>query len=183
LFLSEAFTKPAMMKTLATIGFHQSYTYFTWRNSKEEVADYLVEVSGDQAAVMRPSFWPTTHDILTPYMQQGGVPAFAIRAILAATGSPLWGIYSAAEFPAPVSRPGVEEQMDNAKYDDRSREGEAAKAIGISALLTRLTTIRREHPALHQLRNLTVQHSSNEAIRGSSKHLPARFHPEGHNET
>ncbi|HLR58410.1 MAG TPA: alpha-1,4-glucan--maltose-1-phosphate maltosyltransferase [Beutenbergiaceae bacterium] len=183
LFLSEAFTKPAMMKTLATIGFHQSYTYFTWRNSKEEVADYLVEVSGDQAAVMRPSFWPTTHDILTPYMQQGGVPAFAIRAILAATGSPLWGIYSGYEFAESVARPGAEEQIDNEKYEYRPRDWEAAKEIGISDLLTRLNTIRREHPALHQLRNLTVQHSSNEAILAFSKHLPARFHPEGHNET
>src|SRR5699024_8390501 len=110
LFLSEAFTKHEMMKTLATIGFHQSYTYFTWRNSQEEVADYIVEVSGDQAAVMRPSFWPTTHDSLIPYMRQGGVPAFAIRAILAATGSPLWGIYYGYGFAESLDRPGAEEQ-------------------------------------------------------------------------
>ena len=179
LFLSEAFTKPAMMKTLATIGFHQSYTYFTWRNSKEEVADYLAEVSEDQAAVMRPSFWPTTHDILTPYMQQGAYLPFAIRAILAAMGSPLWGIYSGYEFAESVARPGAEEQIDNEKYEYRPRDWEAANEIGISDLLTRLNTIRREHPALHQLRNLTVQHSSNEAILAFSKHLPAGFHPEG----
>ncbi len=182
-FLSEAFTKPAMMKTLAAIGFHQSYTYFTWRNTKEEVETYLEEVSGDQAAVMRPSFWPTTHDILTPYMQQGGVPAFAIRAILAATGSPLWGIYSGYELAESVARPGAEEQIDNEKYEFKPRDWDSARKIGISDLLTKLNTIRRAHPALQHLRNLTVQHTSNEAIVAYAKHLPARFHPEGINET
>lgn len=92
LFLSEAFTKPAMMRTLATIGFHQSYTYFTWRNTKQELESYLKEVSGPIGSTMRPSFWPTTHDILPPYLQHGGIPAFAIRAIIAATASPLWDL-------------------------------------------------------------------------------------------
>lgn len=183
LFLSEAFTKPAMMKTLGMIGFHQSYTYFTWRNTKEEVETYLTEVSGDQAALMRPSFWPTTHDILTPYMQQGGRAAFAIRAILAAMGSPLWGIYSGYELVESVARPGAEEQIDNEKYEYKPRDWAAAEDIGISSLLTRLNRIRRDHPALHQLRNLTVHHSTNEAIVAFSKHLPADFHPSGRAET
>src|SRR5699024_922815 len=154
-----------------------SYTYFTWRNSKEEVADYLAEVSGDQSAVMRPSFWPTTHDILTPYMQQGGVPAFAIRAILAATGSPLWGIYSGYEFAESVARPGAEEQIDNEKYEYRPRDWEAAKEIGISDLCIRLNTLHLVYTSTYRLPNLTVQHASSEPILSLSKLLPARFHP------
>lgn len=182
-FLSEAFTRPAMMFTLAAIGFHQSYTYFTWRNTKEEVESYLREVSGDQGAVLRPSFWPTTHDILTPYMQQGGAPAFAIRAILAAMSSPLWGIYSGYELAECVARPGAQEQIDNEKYEFKPRDWEAAKSLGLTDLLTRLNAIRRENPSLHHLRNLTVHHTSNESIIAFSKHLPARFHPDGVAET
>src|SRR5699024_7248498 len=160
-----------------------SYTYFTWRNSKEEVADYLAEVSGDQSAVMRPSFWPTTHDILTPYMQQGGRAAFAIRAILAATGSPLWGIYSGYEFAESQARPGAQEQIDNEKYEYKPREWDAATTSEISALLNQLNDIRIAHSALHHVRNLTVQHTTSDAIIAYSKHLPAAFHPDGRNET
>lgn len=183
IFLSEAFTKPAMMRALAMIGFHQSYTYFTWRNTKEEVAEYLTEVSGDEGAVLRPSFWPTTHDILTPYMQQGGVPAFAIRAILAAMGSPTWGIYSGYELAESVARPGAQEQIDNEKYEFKPRDWKAAESIGITALLTQLNAIRAAHPALQQLRNLTVHDTSDGSIIAFSKRLPAAFHPGGVDET
>ena len=121
IFLSEAFTRPAMMQTLAKIGFHQSYTYFTWRNTKAELTEYLAEVSGEQGSWMRPSFWPTTHDILPPYLQATGVRGFAVRAVLAALGAPTWGIYSGYELVENVPRPGVEEQIDNEKYEFKPR--------------------------------------------------------------
>lgn len=178
-FLSEAFTKPAMMHTLARIGFHQSYTYFTWRNTREELAEYLEEVSGPGGAYMRPSFWPTTHDILPPYLQHGGVAGFAIRAVLAALGSPTWGIYSGYELVENVPRPGVEEQIDNEKYEYKPRDWAAAEEIGISTLLTRLNEIRRDHPALRQLRNLTVHPTTNDQVLAFSRHLPAEHSPTG----
>lgn len=175
LFLSEAFTKPAMMRTLATIGFHQSYTYFTWRNTKQELESYLKEVSGPIGSTMRPSFWPTTHDILPPYLQHGGIPAFAIRAIIAATASPLWGIYSGYELAERTPRPGAEELIDNEKYQYTQRNWSRTSEIGIAPLITTLNTIRRTHPALQQLRNLTVHHTSDDNILAFSSHLPAAF--------
>ncbi|GAA3213654.1 alpha-1,4-glucan--maltose-1-phosphate maltosyltransferase [Oerskovia jenensis] len=174
IFLSEAFTKPAMMHTLARIGFHQSYTYFTWRNEKTELAEYLAEVSGPAGSYMRPSFWPTTHDILPPYLQHGGVAGFAVRAVLAALGSPTWGIYSGYELVENVPRPGVEEQIDNEKYEYKPRDWARAEEIGISTLLTRLNEVRREHPSLRQLRNLTVHPTSNDRVLAFSRHLPER---------
>ncbi len=182
-FLSEAFTRPAMMQTLAAIGFHQSYTYFTWRTTKKEVATYLDEVSNETAHVMRPSFWPTTHDILTPYMQTGGAAAFAIRAVLAATGSPTWGIYSGYELVENVARPGVEEQIDNEKYEFKPRDWARAEELGISRLLASLNTIRRHHPALQQLRGLTVHPTSDDATVCFSRHLPAHLSPTGQADT
>ncbi|MDT7847963.1 alpha-1,4-glucan--maltose-1-phosphate maltosyltransferase, partial [Streptomyces justiciae] len=97
IFLAEAFTRPAMMHTLGQIGFQQSYTYFTWRNTKQELTEYLTELSGEAAAYMRPNFFANTPDILHAYLQHGGRPAFEVRAVLAATLSPTWGIYSGYE--------------------------------------------------------------------------------------
>ncbi|GAB2617976.1 maltotransferase domain-containing protein [Pseudactinotalea suaedae] len=184
IFLSEAFTKPAMMRTLATIGFHQSYTYYAWRNTAAELGEYLQEISGDLGAVMRPSFWPTTHDILTPYMQQGGVPAFAIRAIIAATAVPTWGVYAGYELAESVARPGAEEQIDNEKYEYKPRDWEeAAQRLGLTTLLTRLNEIRREHPALQQLRNLTVHGCSDDQVLCFSKRLAPEHAHDGVGET
>jgi starch synthase (maltosyl-transferring) len=183
IFLAEAFTRPAMMATLAKIGFHQSYTYFTWRTTKVEIEEYLTEVSGEPAAYMRPSFWPTTHDILTPYMQQGGPPAFAIRAILAATGAPTWGIYSGYELIENVARPGVEEQIDNEKYEFKPRNWFNARATGIADLLTRLNAIRREHPALQRLRGLTVHPTTDDATVCFSRRVTAEQSPTGKADT
>ena len=183
LFLAEAFTRPAMMHTLARIGFHQSYTYFTWRNTADELAEYLSEVSGASAAYLRPSFWPTTHDILTPYLQHGGAPAFAIRAVLAATGSPTWGVYSGYELVEDVARPGAEEQIDNEKYEYRPRDWAAAERTGIPALLTRLNAIRRDHRALQRLRGLTVHPTADEAILCYSRRVSASQSPDGHEDT
>ena len=179
LFLAEAFTRPAMMHTLARIGFHQSYTYFTWRNTKADLAEYLTEVSGPAAAYMRPSFWPTTHDILTPYMQHGGTAAFAVRAVLAATGAPTWGIYSGYELVENVPRPGVEEQIDNEKYEIKPRDWAAADAIGISRLLAQLNEIRREHRALQRLRGLTVHPTTNDQVLCFSRYVTAEQSPDG----
>lgn len=173
IFLSEAFTKPAMMQTLARVGFHQSYTYFTWRNTKEEIEEYLAEVSGPQGSVLRPSFWPTTHDILPPYLSEGGVAAFAVRAVLAATGSPTWGIYSGYELVESTPRPGAEEQIDNEKYEYRPRDWERADEYGIALLLGKLNEIRRAHPALQQLRNLTIHPTTNSNVVAFSRRIPA----------
>ncbi|UNX56424.1 alpha-1,4-glucan--maltose-1-phosphate maltosyltransferase [Georgenia sp. TF02-10] len=179
IFLAEAFTRPAMMRTLGAIGFHQSYTYFAWRTEKHEIGDYLRELAYETDARLRPSFWPTTHDILTPYMQQGGAAAFAIRAVLAATASPTWGIYSGYELVEHVARPGAEEQVDNEKYEYKERDFGRAGAVGITSLLTALNAVRRAHPALQRLRNVTVHPTSDDATLCFSKRVPAEHSPTG----
>ena len=157
LFLAEAFTRPAMMATLAKVGFHQSYTYFTWRNTKDELTEYLTELSGPASAYMRPNFFANTPDILHEYLQHGGVPAFEIRAVLAAMLSPSWGIYSGYELceNTPL-RPGSEEYLDSEKYQYRPRDWETAArdGLGIAPFITDLNRIRKQHVALHWLRNL-----------------------------
>src|SRR5690606_29843541 len=114
-FLAEAFTRPAMMQQLAKVGFQQSYTYFAWRNTKQELEQYLTEVSGRQADWFRPNFWVNTPDILTEYLQFGGAAAYRIRAAIAATASPSWGMYAGFELMENVARPGSEENIDNEK--------------------------------------------------------------------
>ncbi|WP_082131662.1 alpha-1,4-glucan--maltose-1-phosphate maltosyltransferase [Cellulomonas sp. FA1] len=183
IFLSEAFTRPAMMLTLAKVGFHQSYTYFTWRNTKAELEEYLARVGGEEGAWMRPSFWPTTHDILPPYLQHGGAAAWAVRAVLAATGSPTWGVYSGYELVEDVPRPGVEEQIDNEKYEFRPRDWARAEHLGIALLIGRLNEIRRAHPALQQLRNVRVHPTSDDALVAFSRHLEAHESPTGRPDT
>lgn len=179
IFLAEAFTKPPMLQTLGAIGFHQSYNYFAWRNEKKEIEDYLWELAAQSDSRVRPAFWPTTHDILTPYMQRGGVPAFKIRAILAATGSPTWGIYSGYELAENVARPGAEEQIDNEKYEFKNRNWASAKAFGISDLLTKLNDIRRRHLALRRLRNVRINPTNNDNILCFSKVTHPEESPDG----
>jgi starch synthase (maltosyl-transferring) len=157
IFLAEAFTRPPMMHALAKIGFHQSYTYFTWRNTVPELTEYMRELTGAAAAYMRPNFFTNTPDILTGYLQHGGPPAFKVRATLAALLSPTWGMYSGFELCENVPvRPGSEEYLDSEKYAYRPRDWEAAERgpTGIAPFITRLNLIRRSHPALHWLRNL-----------------------------
>ncbi|CAL9576261.1 Alpha-1,4-glucan:maltose-1-phosphate maltosyltransferase 1 [Streptomyces sp. enrichment culture] len=172
IFLAEAFTRPAMMHTLAQIGFQQSYTYFTWRNTKEELTEYLTELSGEAASYMRPNFFANTPDILHAYLQHGGRPAFEVRAVLAATLSPTWGVYSGYELceNTPL-REGSEEYLDSEKYQLRPRDWDTAEREGrtIVPLLTRLNTIRRENPALQQLRDLHFHHADQEAVIVYSK--------------
>ena len=174
LFLAEAFTKPAMMHTLGKIGFHQSYTYFTWRNSKDELEDYLRELSGDAAKYMRPNFFVNTPDILNEYLVHGGRPAFEIRAILAAMLSPTWGVYSGYELIENVPvRPGSEEYRDSEKYQYRPRDWEKAEREGrsIAPLITKLNTVRRAHPALGRLRNLRFHYVDQPEVICFSKRL------------
>ncbi|MBD8141633.1 alpha-1,4-glucan--maltose-1-phosphate maltosyltransferase [Frigoribacterium sp. CFBP 8759] len=172
-FLSEAFTKPAMMQALAQVGFHQSYTYFTWRNEKWELEEYLDELSKETSAWLRPNFFVNTHDILTPYLQFGGPAAYKIRAAIAATASPTWGVYSGYELFEDVARPGSEENIDNEKYEYKPRDWAAAEEAGASLApyLTQLNRIRASHPALRQLRNLEIHSSDDESILVFSKYL------------
>ena len=172
IFLAEAFTRPPMMHTLAKIGFHQSYTYFTWRNTAGELTEYMRELSGDAAAYMRPNFFTNTPDILTEYLQHGGPPAFKVRATLAALLSPTWGMYSGFELCENVPvRPGSEEYLDSEKYAYRPRDWEAAERgpTGIAPFITRLNLIRRYHPALHWLRNLRFHYVDQPGLMCFSK--------------
>ena len=174
LFLAEAFTKPAMMHELARIGFTQSYTYFTWRNDKDELQDYVRELV-ESADYMRPNFFPTTPDILPEFLQVGGPASFRIRAILAAMLSPTYGIYSGFELyeHTPV-RQGSEEFLDSEKYQLRPRDFEAAIAEGrsLAPLLTRLNEIRRAHPSLQGLRETRFHLVDDAATTAFSKHDP-----------
>ncbi|OKL46448.1 alpha-1,4-glucan--maltose-1-phosphate maltosyltransferase [Boudabousia liubingyangii] len=179
LFLAEAFTRPAMMRTLGMVGFHQSYTYFTWRNSKAELGEYFTEVSHQTDHLMRPAFWPTTHDILTPTMTNGGRGAFALRAVLAATGSPTWGIYSGYELVESEPRPGFEEQNNNEKYEYRPRDWEAGKEFGIARLLTKLNAARAQHPALQQLRGYQTLDTTSDEVFAFIKYIRKENSPTG----
>ncbi len=171
-FLAEAFTRPAMMHALGRAGFQQSYTYFTWRNTKEELEEYFQEVSHESPAFFRPNFFVNTPDILTEFLQYGGPPAFKIRAALASTASPIWGVYAGFELYEHVARPGAEEYIDNEKFEYKSRDWDAAAESGrsLAPYLTRLNAIRRAHPALGDLQNLTVHESTDNATVVYSKH-------------
>lgn len=172
IFLAEAFTRPAMMHTLATVGFQQSYTYFTWRNTRQEITEYVTELSGESASFMRPNFFVNTPDILPGYLQEGGRPAFEARAVLAATLSPSWGVYAGYELceNTPV-HDGSEEYLDSEKYEIRPRDWEAAEREGrsLAPLITALNRIRRRHPALQQLRDVHFHSSDNDALIVYSK--------------
>ena len=172
LFLAEAFTRPAMMHALAAIGFHQSYTYFTWRTSKGELEEYLTELSRDTSSFLRPNLFVNTPDILHAYLQYGGRPAFEIRAVLAATLAPTWGVYSGYELCENLpAAPGSEEYADSEKYQLKPRDWAAAEAEGrsLAPLLTRLNTLRRGHRALQGLRNLHFHHTDSDAVLCYSK--------------
>ena len=162
LFLAEAFTKPAMMHGLGKVGYQQSYTYFTWRNEKWEIEEYMKELTTETDSFFRPSFWVNTPDILPLFLQWGGKPAFTIRAVLAATLSPLWGVYSGFElFENAALGQGREEYLDSEKFQYRPRDWKAAEESGenLNMLLGRLNYIRKEHPALQQLRDLHFHHA------------------------
>ncbi|MCL2483424.1 MAG: alpha-1,4-glucan--maltose-1-phosphate maltosyltransferase [Propionibacteriaceae bacterium] len=167
LFLAEAFTRPEMMHVLGKVGFHQSYTYFTWREAKWELEEYLKELSEDTAGFYRPNFFVNTPDINPYYLQDGNQAAFAIRAILAATLSPSWGVYSGFELFEHEPLPTREEYLHSEKYEYRPRDYQATP--NLNRLLTILNTARREHPALQRLRTIRFYDTANDHIIAYSK--------------
>jgi len=184
-FLAEAFTRSAPLQALAAAGFQQSYTYFTWRNTKAELEEFLSGLANDTADFLRPNLFVNTPDILTEYLQFGGRPAYKVRAAIAATGAPTYGVYAGYELYENVARPGSEENIDNEKYEYKFRDWEGAIERGesLAPYLTRLNEIRREHPALRQLRNLTIHWSDDDAILVYAKHLDAALSPTGASDT
>ncbi|EDY17117.1 alpha amylase, catalytic region [Chthoniobacter flavus Ellin428] len=197
LFLSEAFTRPKMMKVLAKAGFTHSYTYFTWRNTKEGLTKYFTEITQTECSeYMRPNLWPNTPDILPSFLQFGGRSAFIIRAVLAATLSPVYGIYSGFELCENLGldkKPwdaasnvghflhlcdndykqlAKEEYLDSEKYQWKQRDWNAPG--NIKEIITRLNRIRHENRALQQLRNLQFQRTENDLVLYYSKMTAAR---------
>jgi starch synthase (maltosyl-transferring) len=171
-FLAEAFTKPAMMHALGKAGFHQSYTYFTWRTSKNELMEYGREVSQETSAFFRPNFWVNTPDILPFHLQSGNPAMFALRAVLAATLTPSWGMYAGYElYEYRRFKEGGEEYLDSEKYEIKVRDwdGAAKKGITLAPFITQVNHIRRAHPALLQLRNLRFHHTDSDSIIAYSK--------------
>ena len=174
LFLSEAFTRPARMYGLAKRGFTQSYTYFTWRVHKQELIDFGLELAA-KADEARPNLFVNTPDILHESLQVGGPGMFALRAALAATLAPTWGVYSGYELYEHIPlRPGSEEYLDSEKYQLRPRDFDGARARGesLEPWITTLNKIRRAHPALQQLRNITFHHVDNDSLIAYSKFDP-----------
>lgn len=184
-FLAEAFTRPAMMHALGKAGFQQSYTYFTWRNTKYELGQYFNEVAHASSAFFRPNFWVSTPDILTPYLSYGGENAHKIRAVLAALGGSSWGMYAGYELVEATPRPGAEEHIDSEKYEYKPRDWAAADKAGttIAPYITALNEIRKSHPAVGQIRNLETHHSTDDSIFVFSKHLSADHSPTGKADT
>lgn len=171
IFLAEAFTRRPMMRALAEIGYHQSYTYFTWRTEKNELTRYMDELARESSPYMRPNLFVNTPDILHEYLQYGGPGAFAIRATLAATLSPSWGMYAGYELYEHVAvKPDSEEYLDSEKYQLRPRDWEgAAKGNTLVPYVTMLNQIRREHPALQDLRSLYFHKTDSDNIICFSK--------------
>jgi starch synthase (maltosyl-transferring) len=166
-FLAEAFTRRAVMRQLAKLGFSQSYTYFTWKNSRWELAEYVNELaySGEQD-YFRPNFFANTPDILHEYLQQGGDAAFVTRLVLAATLSPSYGIYSGYEdFENVAVREGSEEYLDSEKYEIKERSFDGA----LLPLITRLNDVRRNSPSLQRLANVTFLETENDGIMAYAK--------------
>jgi starch synthase (maltosyl-transferring) len=184
-FLAEAFTRPAPMQGLAKAGFQQSYTYFAWRNTKTELEEFLGDLAHETADFLRPNLFVNTPDILTEYLQFGGRPAYKIRAAIAATAAPTYGVYAGYELYENVARPGSEENIDNEKYEYKLRDWDAAEASGdsLAPYLRRLNDIRRSHPALQQLRNLSIHWSDDESILVFVKHVDAALSPTGEADT
>ncbi|MDB6654544.1 alpha-1,4-glucan--maltose-1-phosphate maltosyltransferase [Bifidobacterium longum] len=175
LFLAEAFTRPGMMRALSYVGFTQSHCYFPWRNTKDELEEYLPVTNGDDGYYQHNTFWPTTPDILTAYVRDNGVAGHCVRAVLAAMGSPSWGIYNGYELIENKQRPGFEEQIDNEKYEVKVRDWSKAKQYGVAEMLTALNKIRRAHPAALSYHNLTVLPTSDPNILAFARHTPAEL--------
>ncbi|MDX6748496.1 maltotransferase domain-containing protein [Geminicoccaceae bacterium 1502E] len=162
-FLSEAFTRPKMMKRLAKVGFTQSYSYFTWRNEKAELVEYMTELTQDEPREhMRPNFFVNTPDINPVFLQTSGPAGFQIRATLAATLSTLWGVYSGFELCEATPVPGKEDYLDSEKYEIKAWDWE--RPGNIRGFITALNRIRRENPALWQFADLEFQQAWDENV-------------------
>jgi starch synthase (maltosyl-transferring) len=170
IFLSEAFTRRAVMRELAKLGFTQSYTYFTWKNSRWELGEYVNELAWtEESEYFRPNFFPVTPDILHAYLQHGGPPAFVTRLVLAATLSPSYGIYSGFEhFENVPVREGSEEYMNSEKYEIRERALDGP----LLPMIRRMNEIRHENPALQVLTNVHFLETQNDALIGYAKQMP-----------
>ncbi len=170
IFLAEAFTRRAVMRQLAKIGFSQSYTYFTWKNSRHELTEYVSELAHtDEREYFRPNFFANTPDILHAYLQHGGRAAFEARLVLAATLSPSYGIYSGFEhFENLPAHEGSEEYLHSEKYERKERSLDGP----LLPLIRRVNHARRRNPALHELSNITFLETANEALIAYAKHSP-----------
>jgi starch synthase (maltosyl-transferring) len=167
IFLAEAFTRRAVMRELAKLGFDQSYTYFTWKNSRWELSEYIGELAyGEEREYFRPNMFTNTPDILSEYLQHGGRPAFEARMVLAATLSPSYGIYSGFEHceNTPV-RPGSEEYLDSEKYEIKQRDLDGP----LLGLFATLNAIRRDQPALQRFENVTFLDTANDSLIAYAK--------------
>ena len=171
IFLSEAFTRPKVMRYLAKIGFTQSYTYFTWRNTKAELEEYLTELTGTEMQdYYRPNFFANTPDILHAFLQEGGPPAFRIRQVLAGTLAATYGIYSGFEICENRAVPGTEEYLHSEKYQFKQWDWE--RPGHIKELVARVNQIRRAQPALQRNDTLRFHLTSNDALIAYSKVAP-----------
>jgi starch synthase (maltosyl-transferring) len=170
LFLAEAFTRPRVMERLAKLGFSQSYTYFTWRDSKEELTQYLTELNASPMRdYFRPNFWPNTPDILPGHLQSGGLPAFRSRLVMAATLASNYGIYGPAfELGENTPfKPGGEEYLNSEKYE--IKVWDLTKPTSLSPLITRINKIRRENKALQSNESLHFHATDNPSLFCYSK--------------
>jgi len=174
IFLAEAFTRPKVMHGLAKLGFTQSYTYFTWRNTKWELEDYMRELTAPaEAAYFRPNFFANTPDILHEYLQTGGPPAFKVRFLLAALLSPSYGLYSGYELYENVPvKWGSEEYLDSEKYQLKARDWSSRDSL--ERYIKRINDVRRKHPALAELTNLTIHGTDKDSVMAFSKVSPGQ---------
>ncbi|NLI95873.1 MAG: alpha-1,4-glucan--maltose-1-phosphate maltosyltransferase [Synergistaceae bacterium] len=172
LFLAEAFTRPKVMKKLARVGFSQSYTYFTWRNTKHELETYLRELTeSEMTEYFQPNFWPNTPDILPEFLQFGGRPAFVIRMVLAATLSSCWGIYGPPyELLVAEALSGKEEYLDSEKYEIKTWDWD--QPGNLREMIARVNRIRRENPALQQTKNIRFLECDNDSLIAYLKVVP-----------
>ena len=171
-FLAEAFTRPAMMHSLGKAGFQQSYTYFTWRTTKAELTAYGTEVAKESSAYFRPNFWVNTPDILPLHLQSGNPAIFALRAVLASTMTPSWGMYAGYELYEHIPfKEGGEEYRDSEKYEIKVRDWDKARKNGLTLapFITTLNAIRKENPALQRLRNLEFHQTDSDHLIAYSK--------------
>jgi starch synthase (maltosyl-transferring) len=163
IFLSEAFTRPKMMRALAKAGFTQSYTYFTWRTSKQELTDYLTELTqSEMKEYFRANFFTNTPDILPEILQHGGRSAFKFRLVLAATLSPSYGIYSGFELCENRAIPGTEDYLHSEKYEYKVWDWDRPGAI--TTFIAAVNRIRRDNPALHEYENLRFYSADNDQV-------------------